>query len=118
MSLNRIVISRSPFEQAGVAVELMGQLGGEELLELDPPSRGLCFALGPACETGLDRGGKHLDQLRLERSNRELQSPWFQEPSPIDDADHLAVVVQDRRGHHGGVISSRLADAESSARSW
>ena len=61
-------LALAALEQRPVAVERGGQVGREELLELDPASRRLRLAFLPR-QPGRDGRGQHLGQLGLERAN-------------------------------------------------
>ena len=90
-----------PFEQAGIAVELAGELLREELLELDVTPRRLELALATG-QPGADGRGQDLDELGLERADLDPVPLRLDEPDAVDRADNVAAIVaEDWRRHQG-----------------
>ena len=81
-----------------VVVERGGQVGREELLELNPPACRLRLALLPG-EPGRHGRGHHLRQLGLDRA--DLQRTAGAPPGAVNGADHFLRIIQNRRGDHG-----------------
>ena len=90
-----------PAEEVGPGGKFVGQLGGEELLELHARRHRRLLLLDPR-QARRDAAGQQLHEHGVDlRDPRHPRRPAAHEPLAVERPDHLALAVEDRRGHDG-----------------